>query len=133
MKVEILKSNPYVESWQGLLSGEEDGKTIFELTNEEYAHFIRNASYYKVKSKKLFFDETYKNKVEAIEAGKKQGQKILILKTELCGLKEQEEKFKKYNMVTEELETKILEQELKIKEAGGEPYINEEAEGKDEI
>ena len=34
-------------------------------------------------------------------------------------------------MVTEELETKILEQELKIKEAGGEPYINE-MEGENE-
>ena len=133
MKVEILKSNPYVESWQGLQTGVEDGKTIFELTSEQTEHFLRNAAYQKVKAKKLFFDETYKNKVEAIEAAKKQDQKILNLKTELCGLKEQEEKFKKYNMVTEELETKILELELKIKETGGEVYIKEESEGKDEI
>ena len=42
-----------------------------------------------------------------------------------------EEKFKKHNMVTEELEIKILELEGKIKAAGGEPY-NKEAEGKDE-
>ena len=91
MKVEILKSNPYVESWQGLLSGEEDGKTIFELTNEEYAHFIRNASYYKVKSKKIFFDETYKNKVEAKKESDLKAQKILNLRLELSQLKDQEE------------------------------------------
>lgn len=135
MLIEITKFDPYVKNWQGLRTGVgvENGKTIFELTNEEYAHFIRNASYYKVKSKKLFFDETYKNKVEAKEESDLKAQKILNLRLELSQLKEQEEKFKKYNMVTEELETKILEQELKIKEAGGEPYINEEVEGKDEI
>ena len=134
MLIEVTKFNPYVENWQGLQTGVENGKTIFELTSEQTEHFLRNAAYYKVKAKKLFFDETYKNKVEAIEAGKKQGQKILILKTELCGLKEQEEKFKKYNMVTEELETKILGLEEKIKETGGEPYIKEKkTEGKDEI
>ena len=132
MLIEVTKFDPYVRNWQGIQTGEENGKTIFELTSEQAEHFLRNAAYYKVKAKKLFFDETYKNKIEAIEAGKKQGQKILNLKTELCELKEKEEKFKKYNMVSEELETKILEQELKIKEAGGEPYIKE-AEGKDEI
>ena len=47
--------------------------------------------------------------------------------------KKKEEKFKKHNMVTEELEIKILELEEKIKEAGGEVYIKEESEGKDEI
>lgn len=122
MKVEILKSNPYVESWQGLLSGEEDGKTIFELTNEEYAHFIRNASYYKVKSKKLFFDETYKNKVEAKKESDLKAQKILNLRLELSQLKDQEEDFLKHNIVTEELKDKINVIEARIVELGSEPY-----------
>ena len=125
MLIEITKFDPYVKNWQGIQTGEENGKTIFELTGEQAEHFLRNAAYYKVKAKKLFFDEAYKNKVEAIEAVKKQDQKILNLKTELCGLKEQEEKFKKYNMVTEELEIKITELEGKIKEVGGKPYIKE--------
>ena len=65
MIVEILKANPHIEQWQGLLKGEDNGKSIFEITEEEYKHFIRNDIYYKVKSKKLFFDEAYKNKIEA--------------------------------------------------------------------
>lgn len=131
MKVEILKSNPYVESWQGLLSGEEDGKTIFELTNEEYAHFIRNASYYKVKSKKLFFDETYKNKVEAKKESDLKAQKILNLRLELSQLKDQEEDFLKHNIVTEELKDKINVIEARIVELGSEPYAKKETEETD--
>ncbi len=131
MKVEILKSNPYVESWQGLLSDEEDGKTIFELTNEEYAHFIRNASYYKVKSKKLFFDETYKNKVEAKKESDLKAQKILNLRLELSQLKDQEEDFLKHNIVTEELKDKINVIEARIVELGSEPYAKKETEETD--
>lgn len=131
MKVEILKSNPYVEGWQGLLSGEEDGKTIFELTNEEYAHFIRNASYYKVKSKKLFFDETYKNKVEAKKESDLKAQKILNLRLELSQLKDQEEDFLKHNIVTEELKDKINVIEARIVELGSEPYAKKETEETD--
>ena len=136
MKIEILKSSPYIDGIR-LLSqtetAEADGKKIFELTREEYAHLVANSRFYKVKSKKLYFDEAYKNKVEAAEEEAKKAQKRLSFKIELCELKEKEEKFKKHNMVTEELETKIIELEEKIKEAGGEPYINEEVERKDEI
>ena len=134
MKIEIVKSNPYIG---GIIvvpeQTEADGKKIFELTREEYVHFATNSRFYKVKSKKLYFDEAYKNKVEAAEEEAKKAQKRLSFKIELCELKEKEEKFKKHNMVTEELEAKITELEEKIKEAGGEPYINEEVEGKDEI
>ena len=134
MKIEIIKSNPYIG---GIIvvpeQTEADGKKIFELTQEEYAHFSANSRFYKVKSKKLYFDEAYKNKVEAAEEEAKKAQKRLSFKIELCELKEKEEKFKKHNMVTEELEIKILELEEKIKEAGGEVYIKEESEVKDEI
>ena len=123
MKIEIVKSNPYIG---GIIvvpeQTEADGKKIFELTREEYAHLVANSRFYKVKSKKLYFDEAYKNKVEAAEEEAKKAQKRLSFKIELCELKEKEEKFKKHNMVTEELEIKILELEEKIKEAGGEPY-----------
>ena len=136
MKIEILKSSPYIDGIR-LLSqtetAEADGKKIFELTREEYAHLVANSRFYKVKSKKLYFDEAYKIKVEAAEEEAKKAQKRLSFKIELCELKEKEEKFKKHNMVTEELEIKISELEEKIKAAGGEPYINEEVEGKDEI
>ena len=135
MKIEIVKSNPYIG---GIIvvpeQTEADGKKIFDLSQEEYAHFATNSRFYKVKSKKLYFDEAYKNKVEAAEEEAKKAQKRLSFKIELCELKEKEEKFKKHNMVTEELETKILELEEKIKETGGEPYIKEKkTEGKDEI
>ena len=133
MKVEILKSNPYIENFKPVPANREvDGKKIFELTTEEYAHFATNSKFYKVKSKKLYFDEAYKTKAEAAKEEAKKAQKRLNFKMELCELKEKEEKFKKHNMVTEELEIKILELEEKIKEAGGEPYINEEVEGKNE-
>ena len=136
MKIEIVNSNPYINGIR-LLSktetAEADGKKIFELTREEYAHLVANSRFYKVKSKKLFFDEAYKIKVEAAEEEAKKAQKRLSFKIELCELKEKEEKFKKHNMVTEELEIKILELEEKIKEAGGEVYIKEESEVKDEI
>ena len=128
MKVEILKSNPYVESWQGLLSGEEDGKTIFELTSEQTEHFLRNAAYYKVKAKKLFFDETYKNKVEAKKESDLKAQKILNLRLELSQLKDQEEDFLKHNIVTEELKDKINVIEARIVELGSEPYAKKETE-----
>ena len=132
MKIEIVKSNPYIG---GIIvvpeQTEADGKKIFELTREEYVHFATNSRFYKVKSKKLYFDEAYKIKVEAAEEEAKKAQKRLSFKIELCELKEKEEKFKKHNIVTEELDTKILELELKIKELVGEPY-NKELEGKDE-
>ena len=128
MKIEIVNSNPYINGIR-LLSktetAEADGKKIFELTQEEYAHFAANSRFYKVKSKKLYFDEAYKNKVEDAEEETKKSKKRLSFKIELCELREKEEKFKKYNIVTEELEIKILELEEKIKEAGGEPYIKE--------
>ena len=134
MKVEILKSSPYIDGIRPVQeSTEVDGKKFFELTMEEYAHFVANTRFYKVKSKKLYFDEAYKIKVEAAEEEAKKAQKRLNLKIELCELKEKEEKFKKHNMVTEELEIKITELQEKIKAAGGEPYIKEETEGKDEI
>ena len=126
MKIEIVKSNPYIG---GIIvvpeQTEADGKNIFELTREEYVHLVANSRFYKVKSKKLFFDEAYKIKVEAAEEGAKKAQKRLSFKIELCELKEKEEKFKKHNMVTEELEAKITELEGKIKEVGGKPYIKE--------
>ena len=134
MKIEIIKSSPYIDGIRIVPQATEtDGKKIFELTQEEYAHFAANSRFYKVKSKKLYFDEAYKNKVEAAEEETKKSQKRLSFKIELCELREKEEKFKKYNIVTEELEIKISELEEKIKAAGGEPYINEEVEGKDEI
>ena len=62
MKVEILKTNPFIEGWQPVpQTMEADGKKIFELTREEYAHLVENSRFYKVKSKKIFFDEAYKN------------------------------------------------------------------------
>ena len=135
MKIEIVNSNPYINGIR-LLSktetAEADGKKIFELTQEEYAHFVENSRFYKVKSKKLYFDEAYKIKVLAAEEETKKAQKRLNFKTELCELKEKEEKFKKYNIVAEELSIKITEIEEKIKEAGGEPYIKE-VEGENEI
>ena len=131
MLIEVTKFNPYVESWQGLRSGEENGKTIFELTEEEYRHFMRNVSYYKVKSKKLFFDETHKNKVEAKKESDLKAQKILNLRLELSQLKEQEEVFVKHNIVAEELKDKINGIEARIVELGSEPYIKKEAEGTD--
>ena len=43
MKVEILKSNPYIENFKPVPANREvDGKKIFELTTEEYAHFATN-------------------------------------------------------------------------------------------
>ncbi len=134
MKIEIIKSSPYIDGIRIVPQATEaDGKKIFELTQEEYAHFVANSRFYKVKSKKLYFDEAYKIKVLAAEEETKKAQKRLNFKIELCDLKEKEEKFKKHNMVTEELETKIIELEEKIKEAGGESYIKEESEGKDGI
>ena len=134
MKVEIIKASPYVTEWQAVTTGEADGKKIFELTMEEYTHFAENHKSYKAKAKKLYFDEAYKIKVEAAEEEAKKSQKRLSFKIELCELREKEEKFKKYNIVTEELEIKISKLEEKIKEAGGEPYIKEKkTEGKDEI
>ena len=134
MKVEILKANPYIIDWLVVPENlEADGKKIFDLTMEEYADFVNNQNFYKIKAKKLYFDEAYKKKIESEEEEDKKAQKKLNLRIELCSLKEQEEKFIKYNMVTEELEIKILELEEKIKEAGGEVYIKEESEGKDEI
>ena len=133
MKVEILKANPYIIDWRVIPEDiEADGKKTFDLTVEEYADFVNNQNFYKIKTKKLYFDEAYKKKIENEEEEDKKAQKKLNLRIELCELKEKEEKFKKHNMVTEELEIKITELEEKIKKAGGEPYIKE-AEGKDEI
>ena len=134
MKVEILKTNPYIEGWRPVpQTMEADEKKIFELTTEEYADFDTNYRFYKVKSKKLFLDEAQKTKILKAEEEKLNTQRRLNLRIELCNLKEQEEKFKKHNMVAEELEAKITELEEKIKEAGGEVYIKEESEVKDEI
>ena len=132
MKIEIIKSSPYIDGIRIVPQATEtDGKKIFELTQEEYAHFVENSRFYKVKSKKLYFDEAYKIKALAAEEETKKAQKRLNFKTELCELKEKEEKFKKYNIVAEELSIKITEIEEKIKEAGGEPYIKE-VEGENE-
>ena len=129
MKVEILKTNPYVIDWRGVQEDvEADGKKIFDLTMEEYADFVNNQDFYKIKTKKLYFDEAYKKKIESEEEEDKKAQKKLNLRIELCSLKEQEEKFIKYNIVTEELENKILNLENRIKDLGGEPYIKEETE-----
>ena len=134
MKVEILKANPYIIDWLVVPENiEADGKKIFDLTMEEYADFVNNQNFYKIKTKKLYFDEAYKKKVESEEEEDKKAKKKLNLRIELCNLKEQEEKFIKYNIGTEELDTKILELELKIKELGVKPYIKEEAEGEDEV
>ena len=134
MKVEILKTNPYIEGW-GLAPEftEVDGKKIFELTMDEYADFATNSRFYKIKTKKLFFDEVQKAKVLKEEEGKQNAQKVFNFKTELCNLKEQLEKFQKHKIVTEELENKIIGLENKIKNLTGEPYIKvEETEGANE-
>ena len=107
MKIKILAINMYIESWQAVLEGELDGKTIFELTQEEYGHFAQNSKFYKVKSKKLFFDEVYKEKEELKEKTDKKMKRTLELKIELAELKEYEEKFKKYEIGTTEIESKI--------------------------
>jgi hypothetical protein len=124
MKIKVMDFNPYVNGYSILNTGEEtDGKKIFELTEEEYAHFVKNIKFYKVKSKKLYFDEAYQKKTET-DKKKIQSQKdILNLKTELIALNEQIEKCKKYNMNPDEFENKVLEIEDKIKESGGETYI----------
>ena len=107
MKIKILAINMYIESWQAVLEGEPDGKTIFELTQEEYGHFVQNSKFYKIKSKKLFFDEVYKEKEDfKKETENKMGRK-LELKTQLCAYKEQEEKFIKYGIDTTEIGNKI--------------------------
>ena len=116
MIVEIKKANPYIVDWIGLLTGENNGKTIFEITEEEYSHFIQNYQFYKVKTKKLFFDEAYKAKVEAQNEIERKAGKILNLKKGLCDYKELGERFKKFNIGTEEIENKIAELEEKLKE-----------------
>ena len=131
MLIEITKFDPYVKNWQRLQTGEENGKTIFELTSEQTEHFLRNAAYYKVKAKKLFFDETYKNKVEAKKESDLKAQKILNLRLELSQLKDQEEDFLKHNIVTEELKDKINVIEARIVELGSEPYAKKETEETD--
>ena len=134
MKVEILKANPYIIDWLVVPENiEADGKKIFDLTMEEYADFVNNQNFYKIKTKKLYFDEAYKKKVESEEEEDKKAQKKLNLRIELCNLKEQEEKFIKYNIGTEELENRILNLENRIKDLGGKPYTKEEAEGEDEV
>ena len=131
MLIEITKFDPYVKNWQGIQTGEENGKTIFELTSEQAEHFLRNAAYYKVKAKKLFFDETYKNKVEDKKESDLKAQKILNLRLELSQLKDQEEDFLKHNIVTEELKDKINVIEARIVELGSEPYAKKETEETD--
>ena len=117
MKIEIMKTNPYIIDWRDVPTDmEADGKKIFELTMEEYADFVNNQRFYKVKAKKLYYDEEYKTKSETEEEENKKSQKKLNFRIELCNLKEQEEKFKKYNIGTEELENKIAEFEGKLKE-----------------
>ena len=131
MKVKILEANPYIISWEGVPENTEaDGKKIFDLTMQEYADFVNNQEFYKVKSKKLYLDEAYKTKSETEKAENKKSQKKLNFRIELCNLKEQEEKFKKHGIVTEELENRILNLENRIKDLGGEPYVKEETEGK---
>ena len=118
MKIKILAINMYIESWQAVLEGEPDGKTIFELTQEEYGHFVQNSKFYKVKSKKLFFDEVYKGKEEFKEETEKKMKRTLELKIELAELKEYEEKFKKYEIGTTEIESKISGTLEKIEKLG---------------
>ncbi len=63
MKVEILKANPYIIDWLVVPGNiEADGKKIFDLTMEEYADFVNNQNFYKIKTKKLYFDEAYKKR-----------------------------------------------------------------------
>ena len=132
MKVEILKANPYIIDWLVVPENiEADGKKIFDLTMEEYADFVNSQNFYKIKTKKLYFDEAYKKKVESEEEEDKKAQKKLNFRIELCNLKEQEEKFIKYNIGTEELENRILNLENRIKDLGGKPYIKE-VEGENE-
>ena len=132
MKVEILKANPYIIDWLVVPENiEADGKKIFDLTMEEYADFVNSQNFYKIKTKKLYFDEAYKKKVESEEEEDKKAQKKLNFRIELCNLKEQEEKFIKYNIGTEELENRILNLKNRIKDLGGKPYIKE-VEGENE-
>ena len=66
MKKEILKSSPYIDGIRLLPqteTAEADGKKIFELTREEYAHLVENSRFYKVERKKIIFEEAYKIKV----------------------------------------------------------------------
>lgn len=134
MKIEIIKTNPYIIDWRDVPADMEvDGKKIFELTMEEYSDFVNNQRFYKVKAKKLYYDEAYKTKSETEAEENKKSQKKLNFRIELCELKEQEEKFLKHGIVTEELENKISDLENRIKELGGEPYIKEEMEGEDGV
>ena len=123
MIVEILKTNPYIESWQALMAGEHNGKTIFEITKEEYDHFEENHSYYKIKSKKLFFDEAYKNTVEAQKEAEIKATSILTMKLELCNYKEHKEKFEKFKIPTVEVDNKIAELEYHLRELEGENAV----------
>lgn len=134
MKIRILEANPYIVGWEGVPENTEaDGKKIFDLTAQEYADFVNNQKFYRVKSKKLYLDEAHKIKTMAEEEENKKAQRRLNLRTELCNLKEQQEKFLKHGIVTEELENKILNLENRIKDLGGEPYIKEKTEGENEI
>ena len=134
MKVEILKTNPYIIDWLVVPENiEADGKKIFDLTMEEYADFVNNQDFYKIKTKKLYFDEAYKKKVESEEEEDKKAQEKLNLRIELCNLKEQEEKFIKYNIGTEELENRILNMENRIKDLAENLILKKKTEGKDEI
>ena len=123
MIVEILKTNPHIESWQALMAGEHNGKTIFEITKEEYDHFEENHSYYKIKSKKLFFDEAYKNTVEAQKEAGIKATSILTTKLELCNYKEHKEKFEKFKIPTVEVDNKIAELEYHLRELEGENAV----------
>ena len=90
MKVEVLKANPFIENFRPVPANiEVDGKKVFELSTEEYADFATNYRFYKVKTKKLFLDETQKTKVLKEEEEKQNAQKRLNFRIELCNLKEQ--------------------------------------------
>ena len=125
MKIKILAINTYIESWQAVLEGELDGKTLFEVTQEEYGHFVQNSKFYKIKSKKLYFDEAYKKKEEFKKETENKMNRKLELKTQLCGHKELEEKFIKYDIGTTEIENKISDIQEKIRELEGSNAVQE--------
>lgn len=64
MKIKILAINMYIESWQAVLEGELDGKTIFELTQEEYGHFVQIQNSIKSSQRSSFSMRSTKERVQ---------------------------------------------------------------------
>ena len=124
MNVKILKMGTHIESWEATLEAP-DEKIIFSLTDQEYSDFIKDHIYYKIRAKKLYLDQVLKTKATAKDEADRKSSKALILKTQLCGHKELEEKFIKHGIGTTEIENKISDIQEKIKELEGTNAVQE--------